>query len=565
LLLIFILFHEEILFKSNKKHMISLKINLFDVSSFLYSDTFYKPTIVSCFQSNILIRSFLKSGIMKVFYSLLVFAFIEMFFPFSLNAQRFMASGGLNQDLDNGSNFVSCASPGSKAAIPFTVSGLNNLSPSFALASVDLSFDLSCGTNIKDIDIWIVAPDGKCMQIYDHINNPYSYDYSPASGISGIFNVSMRDGSCLNIPDVYYIDPVGGPTSVSEFYNGWALNTNKTGSGNYGVFKANATLDMSSHFNETNPNGTWRIYASENATYAPCISAASILFANPILSDQTAQGESCDNPIVWTGQPICATTAGKQPSAQSPGWSGTNTTTGLYTSINGVTCDWNKTNNNDTWIKFTSTAPGSICISISGLDFGAQSIVITDANQNGDNQPCTQGTKSTSNDPNWQVLSCPNISNIYKTVCKGPNCYTGTKANQQHCFIATQFNQVFYLVVDGVGGEETPFYIAGISGPLPAILGLEEADKSPAIRNIRNEAVMMNGSTLQTNIGNQKINQEIYIYDGFGRIIHQQKRLVSGITDFDLNHYLKMGFNIVQIHMEGTTAKHYTFRINKIR
>ena len=199
------------------------------------------------------------------------------------------------------------------------------------------------------------------------------------------------------------------------------------------------------------------IIFSETTSSEPCLVAASLTFGNPVVSDQTANGDNCSAPIVWTGGPICASTSGKTGSTQMPGSPVVGGT--AFGTIGGITCDWNGANNNDVWIKFTPTS-ANVCISISGLDFNLQSIVVTDSNADGDNNPCTGNSYAAgSNDPNWTVMSCPR-PNLYTTT-------SGTQLNQQHCFTAV-VGQMYYLVVDGNGGAESPFYISGVSG-LPAV------------------------------------------------------------------------------------------------
>ena len=332
-------------------------------------------------------------------------------------------------ELDNGINYTDCYTTGTKA-IEFTVSGLQNLSSSLALASIDLSIDLTCGGDLRNFQLWIKSPAETCMRIY----NPGSSSVYTTS-FPGTLNLSLRDGSCLNEPNVDLIS--------------WAVNTNKFSSGNFGVFRANALTSMSNFFSGINPNGTWTIYASENTLYAPCISAASILFANPVVASQTSLGESCENPIVWSGQPICTSTLSKTPSAQSPGYYVPSNGPSGYEAISGNNCQWNAANNNDVWVQFTATGSGNICITISGLDGLLQSILVKDANADGDNMPCTQKVKTKQDgDENWQVVSCPTTNSV---IYDGNNVGGGTDRNQQHCFPA-QLNETFYLVIDGTSG-----------------------------------------------------------------------------------------------------------------
>ncbi|MFZ4058131.1 MAG: T9SS type A sorting domain-containing protein, partial [Ferruginibacter sp.] len=147
---------------------------------------------------------------------------------------------------------------------------------------------------------------------------------------------------------------------------------------------------------------------------------------------------------------ICASTNGMTGSTLMPGSLGGANSTSFGT-INGSTCGWNNANNNDVWIAYTATSD-YVCLSISGIDQNLQSIVVTDANQDGDNNPCTGTAPSGGNDPRWIVASCPNNA-IYSGT-------SGTSYNQQHCFNTIQ-GKTYYLVVDGNGGANSPFYIYG--------------------------------------------------------------------------------------------------------
>lgn len=454
--------------------------------------------------------------------------------------QRFSTTTPLPVDLDNGSNYTDCNSTGTKA-IQFTVSGLPTLSNSFSLASIDLSINGSCGGDLRNLGMWIKAPNGTCMKIYNPGSSSINYP-----SYAGIFNLALRDGICLNEPNVNF--------------STWATNTNKFGSGNFGVFRANTSTNMSDFFNGINPNGPWTIYTSESSSYAPCITSASILFANSTVSDQTANGDNCSNPIVWSGQPICASTASKQPSAQSPGYFQPNNGPASYESISGNNCQWNAANNNDVWVKFTANGAGTLCISISGLDGYLQSIVVKDADLDLNNNACSQVAKSKNGgDPNWIVVSCPSTNTV---IYDANNVGGGTNWNQQHCFTA-QLNETFYLIVDGTSGAQSPFYISGTSGPLPAILDKNESRFTGTKTQVQKEPVSMNGTRLNTNLGNKKVQQRILIYDGFGRLHYQTKQWTTGTSEQNLIEHMQSGMNIIKVVLEDGYGSSFTFKINK--
>ncbi|MBL0102232.1 MAG: hypothetical protein IPP49_21155 [Saprospiraceae bacterium] len=354
--------------------------------------------------------------------------------------QTFSASIPSTVDLTGAAG--TCASPGTGSPDKFTipVSGVGTLSATNALVRVSVTLDNSCtggSANMNLVSFRVMAPGGNCVGVYSGGLSTVATGTHTLNLVSSV--------TCLNNPQTSN-DPTGGANSGTT--------------SNYGFFNAQFSgtpTDLTTSFNALNADGNWMIIFSETTSSEPCLVAASLTFGNPVVSDQTANGDNCSAPIVWTGGPICASTSGKTGSTQMPGSPVVGGT--AFGTIGGITCDWNGANNNDVWIKFTPTS-ANVCISISGLDFNLQSIVVTDSNADGDNNPCTGNSCAAgSNDPNWTVMSCPR-PNLYTTT-------SGTQLNQQHCFTAV-VGQMYYLVVDGNGGAESPFYISGVSG-LPAV------------------------------------------------------------------------------------------------
>jgi hypothetical protein len=481
---------------------------------------------------------------MKAISTLFAF-FISL--SFSLTSHSQVITGVLPSpvpDIDAVTDYADCANPGTPIAT-FTVAGLSTLSSSFELANIDLSFNLACGANMLDLGLWIKSPAGTCMKIYNPIVNPISNVGLNGQGTyPGTYNLSLRDGSCLNLPNLdSYV---------------WATSTNRGDDGFNGVFLASLTQTLSGVFSGQNPNGPWTIYAAETnaaTNWAPCLTAASITFANATLTDQSGIGDNCENAIVWAGQPICASNSGKTGSTQAPGHDGA---LGFKREIGGVACSWNAANNNDTWIKFTATTAGNLCISISGLDGLSQSIVVRDANVDNNNNPCSQVAGTNTNDPNWVVMSCPDPV-IYEA---NNNTGGGSYRNQQHCFIAAA-NQTYYLVVDGLSGATSSFYITGITGGLQAILPTSASQQS-FVSNTRKESetpVSMTGGLLKTNAGNKKFNQQILIYDSFGNLIYTTRRTASGFSELNLYQFMRTGFNVIKI--KDDQGGDYTFKLLK--
>jgi hypothetical protein len=335
----------------------------------------------------------------------------------------FNASSGLPIDLDNGTNYVNCGAPGTKA-ITFQVECIGNLNISDKqLAEINFRLDASCGGNLQNVGVYIKSPSGTCALIAASLGGTTNYTLTPVNRIDFTFrNVSL----CLNKAPDY----TAFPTTVVAASNQ---------SGRYGIFST--AVDIRNIFAGENADGVWTLYFTESASAAPCVTSASITFGNPTNADRRTQGENCVTAVNWNGEPICVSTNGKNASANSPAWNGS--------SFTGA-CRWNNSNDNDVWVSFTPTSADA-CISISGLSAELQSIVVTDPNTDGDNNPCT----GAGNGGYWTVVSCPR-DRIYTTEI-------GTMRNHNHCFTAVP-GQRYYLVVDGNAGAISDFYINGTTG-----------------------------------------------------------------------------------------------------
>jgi hypothetical protein len=262
------------------------------------------------------------------------------------------------------------------------------------LVSIQLT---DCGTGTKNynaVQIRIMSPTGQCYGIY-------SGGLTTLGSGSHYLNL-VSSTSCLNNPNTSNDINTGAPF---------------TATGNNGYFNAQFSGSPTNYANFTgSADGTWKIIFSESTANPPCVDAIRLFFGDPNVIQQGTTGDNCSNPIVWDGtSPICANTASMSGSTQMPGSiGGPNTNT--FGTIGGQTCGWNFANNNDVWIKYVATNSNT-CISISGISgsgVSLQSIVVTDSNSDGDNNPCTQVPKTSTNDPNWIISSCPRPS-IYGT------------------------------------------------------------------------------------------------------------------------------------------------------
>lgn len=430
----------------------------------------------------------------------------------------------------------SCAAPGISQPNVFNinVSGVGTMSAvnQLTLASICLN---DCGTGTKNfnaVQIRIISPSGQCFGVYSG---------GLTTNGSGTHCLNLvSNNPCLNNPNTSN-DPNGGSPITS--------------SGNNGYFNAqfNGTPTIYSNFTGS-ADGTWRIVFSESTANPPCVDVIRLFFGDPNYTDQSANGDNCSNPIVWDGtSQICANTASKSGSTQMPGSIG-GPNTNSFGTIGGQTCGWNFANNNDVWIKYVAKKT-TTCLSISGISgtsVSLQSMVVTDANTN-DSDPCTQVARTPTNDPNWQVVSCPRPS-IYGTTA-------GTQFNQQHCF-TSEPGKTYYLVVDGDGGASSKFFIWGFD--FDGVLNLQDTRTIypvPVTKDGLN--VNLYGSNLVSDFGRKKLNQEVFIYDGSGKLVVRQKNFVSGQHTMNINNLVSPGIFFIKVLVYNDLMTNFTFKLIK--
>lgn len=362
-----------------------------------------------------------------------VYIYIVVLFSISyfIKSQSFSAS--LPGTVDLTGAIATCATATTASSpnrFSINVSGLSSsLTSTFTLGKIVITLDNSCtgsSANLNLVSIYLRSPNGTCVRIYAGGLT------TTATGTHVLSFVSNT--SCANIP---------------SSSNG-SGNSGVTGNGGiYVAYDGSSTVNLTTLFSGENPNGTWSIFFSESTTSEPCLVSANLVFGNPTVTDQTSTGDNCTNAITWDGSPTCASTNTKTASSNMPGWAGPGAST-FGTFAGGASCAWNGSNDNDTWIRFTAQS-NTVCVNVSSLDQSTQSIVVTDPNTDGDNNPCTGAGSG----QYWQLVSCPRPS-LYGSTA-------GSQANQNHCFSATP-GQTYFLVVDGNGGAESPFFINGLLG-----------------------------------------------------------------------------------------------------
>lgn len=461
--------------------------------------------------------------------------------------QKTFSSLSINASL-NGAN-GSCAVPGLSSPNSFTVnvSGVGTLSSTNRLLMVSVALT-NCGTgtvNLNEVQFRVVSPSGTCLGVYSGGLSTI------ASGIHYVNLVSNT--SCLNSPNTAN-DKISGAPYMDD--------------GNNGHFNAqfNGVASNYSVFDGLNADGTWRVIFSETTTSPPCLQSIRLTFGNPTVINQGTKGDNCSNPIEWNGiNPICASTFGMVGSSQMPGALSSSGTS--FVNIGGIPCQWNGENNNDVWIKFTAI-DNYTCMSFSGISgtgVSLQSVVVTDANQDNDNNPCTQIPKTTTNDPNWQLVSCPRNA-VYTTT-------SGTQLNQQHCFVS-EIGRSYYLVVDGEAGSNSKFWVWGASYK-SSVLNLKE---NTVTQNFINSSVrypkvnLTSDDYLVVNLKNASRSyntQKVEIYNAAGALIYTNTTSLNNnlVMRFFLGQFLQSGLNVVRVELTcrlGIT-NNFIFKQNKYK
>lgn len=353
-----------------------------------------------------------------------VFALIFISFS-SIYGQSFNASGAFPLSLVGATTDITGCS--SNRTITFSVTGVGVLSSTNQLLEIDLR--LRSNRRLYGA-IFLQAPNGgPCIQIADRYGDGSTYN---AQNILLDYKFRAPNPCLSKYPDY-------GPTS-GQVYTGDVDSRS-------GVF---ATVgNISTAFNGVNANGTWTMYFGRGnaSNEPPAVMSAGLTFGSPlsISPPDPNAGNSCANAVVWSGTPLCATTAGKvdTPNRPAPNISGCN--------------GWMSTSENNLWIAFTPTEP-DVCINISGVQRvsgagaqGVQSIIVSPTNPG---TPC---------DNAWTVANCPR-DGIYAS-------NVGSTMSHNHCFTAVP-GQTYYLIVDGNAGAVTEVYLTGIDG-LPVILAAE--------------------------------------------------------------------------------------------
>ncbi|MFN9710889.1 MAG: hypothetical protein ACK55K_05725, partial [Bacteroidota bacterium] len=226
-----------------------------------------------------------------------IFTFLWALSIVTGSAQSFTTTTTLPVDLDLGTNYASCASPGTKR-FDFTIpAGLPDMDlTNFGLKLIKLSFGQCGGANYSmQVAAYLKSPSGICVKVFDGA----SLTSFGGNGTTQVGMVSSNIAGCL--PGVN-----NDNLSFSQSYTRNTLDS--TGNGSF--FSAGVNyIDL---FKNANPAGVWSLYFFETETNAPCLIGAQLDFGNiPIPIDNNANGDNCGNAIEYNGLSMCVQTNGK--------------------------------------------------------------------------------------------------------------------------------------------------------------------------------------------------------------------------------------------------------------
>lgn len=370
---------------------------------------------------------------------------------------EFSATTGLPMDPNSGTNFQASGTTitnlGTKA-VEIEVSGvgtLDNLVNQLAEIHIDLQAGGGCGgTNLQALACAIVAPDNSTFAwVTMHMGHTTNWT-QPNKKISLSFRTAT---SCLQtLPNVKPATAAWVSLPNAE-YDNWpdlpAANDVNSRSGFFRTHTSNG--DLEAVFNGVDADGTWTLRFSNGINNKPCVTAARLVFKDPTVYDYTNDGHTCATAIDWNGEPACLSTTGKMGSPAMPGFNGGHGMTATSpVTIGGQQCDWNASNDNDSWLRFTP-ADEDVCITISGILDNLQSVIVKPTSPTS----CTDPHPGGGNDTRWELMSCPR-QDIYQA-------FTGTVRNHNHCFTAIP-GETYYLVVDGASGAESDYFVSGLTG-----------------------------------------------------------------------------------------------------
>ncbi|MBU0489167.1 MAG: fibronectin type III domain-containing protein [Bacteroidetes bacterium] len=288
-------------------------------------------------------------------------------------------------------------------------------SPSNVLRQVNI--DLGDNTNSRALTTYVItlrSPVGTTITIK-----------SATGTLSSVtrFNVKYRDHSVLQTPQFY--------GSTKDPFD-------------IGYYRTN-TADDFSIFNGEDPNGTWTVTITEtSAATGIAYNKVDLIFGSALvyndISASTANDQCTATQCLETGTIIIGTNNGYTGPATDP-----STTSTDWTPL----CAWNGAKNNSAWFYFSASAT-TAKFTISGLDNNTQILAYT-----------MSGTCAA---PTYSLVTggCP--TSAANDTYTAPQYANGCLCNMQLNLSSLTVGNTYYVIVDGVGGVVSDFYIEMESG-----------------------------------------------------------------------------------------------------
>lgn len=372
--------------------------------------------------------------------------------------------------------------------VPVGISSVSALSSTCNLREVRVKFYGGSGEQIDKYTLVIKAPDGTSISLFStgSFNNT-----------SGLAKIDSKFRYSSNLYQANYSDYTATSNRSIEPFD-------------QGYYKSETNF---TNLNGKDPNGTWQVIITETATAGNDdfkLDYVELEFGpNFTETDVKTQGDNCANAIALTNGVYIGSTSSKTDEAFDPSFP-----------LGG--CDWNGSNDNSQWFKFTATQT-NISLSISGLTYNAitnnkiQSIVV----KNG-LTPCS-GTGS-----NWILSSCPRSGSY--------TANNGTYANHKLDFTAV-VGETYYFVVDGDAGGINDYYINVDGAQASIVLAENEQIQLRGKCNANKSIDVAWSSQTSTRINSIELERSIdgLNFISLGKMIFENNDSNAQYTDNEIN------------------------------
>ncbi len=325
---------------------------------------------------------------------------------------------GLHDTWDTGNDWAT--------ALTRTVDVVGVPTSGMVLRQINLDLGSNAGSNISTLAARLSDTQGNVLDVF---NAGYFYN----TDFSRYVNIKLRDHAALNRLDDYTLSYLGMPYSFGYY----RVET----PGSYGSV------------NTTNAvNGTWTFSLIENTGVEIQFNAVELVFGPPFNVLDITMGNGNDacsgSQCIQSGNSnVLLATNVAYPQSQ---------TNLPALSLNG--CNWNAEANNTAWFHFIASDP-TVEVSVSGLNNSIQQTLVV-------------RNDGTCDIPSYTMIGCP--LDMYVNNCNTTTgdpllyhrvCYDGgTKFNHGYTLTGLVVGQEYALVVDGLSGSDSEFYVEVASG-----------------------------------------------------------------------------------------------------